>query len=119
MRGFCDESTFGETAWSDFFAFMALLLVSEPSFADDYDAPTQLVLKVPEISKKELQRGQSYASCMSTPWLPTADQFDTKARSCADLRLPRSSKLKEAMGWVDHVATRFSGAEMELRIQQQ
>ena len=97
---------------------MSLLLVSEPSFADDYDAPTQLVLKVDAISKKELQRGQRYASCMSTPWLPTDDQFEAKARSCTDLRLPRSSKLKRAIGWVDHIATQFPGAEIELRIQQ-
>ncbi|SMD03296.1 hypothetical protein SAMN06272759_1243 [Novosphingobium sp. B1] len=97
---------------------MTLLMATAPSLADTYDVPTKLVLKVEAATKKDVQLGQKYASCMSTPWLPTVDQFEARARSCADLRKPRSSKLKRAIDWVDQIAVQFPGAEIELQILQ-
>ncbi|WP_157190012.1 hypothetical protein [Novosphingobium sp. Rr 2-17] len=93
-----------------------LLMVPVVTLADVTELPAQLVLNVEGLSKEDISIGQQYASCMSAPWLPTADQFETKAKTCANFRASRSSKLKGVMRWVDHIAARFPGDEINLQI---
>lgn len=97
------------------FALMALS-VPIASYADDHDTPTQLVLQVDGLSKKDLRLGQRYASCMSVPRLPIAVQLENRAKTCADFKAPRSPKLKKVMRWVDHIAVQFAGREIDLQI---
>lgn len=97
---------------------LLLLALQGPSAvrSEVSELPTQLVLKVDGLSKREVAVGQEYASCVSTPWLPTAYQFKKKAEACTKSKGTRSSKLKKVMRWVGHIAVQFPGQEINLQI---
>ena len=94
---------------------LILPLAPVATFAD-VEFPTQLVLQVHGATKEDVSSGQQYASCMRAPWLPTADQFEIKAKACSNAKASRSSNLKRIMQWVDHIAFQFPGREIDLRI---
>lgn len=100
----------------------ALILMSfaiaVPACADNAP-PSQLILKVKGLSKKDAAVGQKYAMCMSARWLPTEEQWRLKAGSCEPSGSIASPRAKAAMKWVDHIAREFPGAEIELRIRRQ
>ncbi len=93
-----------------------LILIPNSASAEVGELPIQLVLNVTSLSKTDHSLGQKYASCMSVPWLPTADQFGGKAKICVPSGKAHSSALKKVIRWVDHIAIEFSGQEIELQI---
>jgi hypothetical protein len=93
-------------------------VIAVPAHADN-TLPSQLILKVKGLSKKDAAIGQKYATCMRAPWLPPEEQWALKAKSCEPSRSIASPRVRAAMKWVDHIAHEFPGAEIELRIRRQ
>jgi hypothetical protein len=81
------------------------------------ECPTSLVLNVHKFSSADALTAQTYATCMSVPWLPTGDSLQGKLEACARKRPANAGKkLKKAFDWVDHIAGTFPGCEIRLQI---
>jgi len=94
----------------------ALAVVPTNAIAAE-ECPAHLVLNVKGISTADAKIAQRYATCMSVPWMPTADILRTKFSECAKARPATARpKLKRALDWVDHIATEFPACETRLQI---
>jgi hypothetical protein len=99
---------------------LALILALSVSSAmvETDECPSELVLKVPMLSKREKIASNEYAQCMMIPFLPLAKQREAKRIECASRNLKKASKRQSsAIRWIDQMATNFASCETNLKVE--
>jgi DNA polymerase I-like protein with 3'-5' exonuclease and polymerase domains len=97
---------------------LILSLSVSTAMVETDECPSELVLKVPMLSKREKIASNEYAQCMMIPFLPLAKQLEAKRIECASRSLKNSSKRQSgAIRWIDQMATNFAGCETNLKLE--
>ena len=101
-------------------ALISLLLMAVGgtlSSISSEECPISLILNLPRITNDEVSFAQTYADCVSVPWLPTTKQMEKRRATCAN-NLERTSRRisKRAVRWVNHIASQFPGCGTKLEI---